>query len=324
MPSAPAAPQDPFGGRVTAFASGRAWHDRPMLSVLFAILTSLSNGTASVLQRRAASTVDSRKALHASLITELVRRRVWLAGIGLVIVAAACQAIALATGPISIVQPIFVIELPATLILGSLVFRRRLPPSAWLGVAAATGGLALALASASPDGGTAGVPSWRWVPALIATGGAIVVLAAVGIRVRGEVRAAAFGLAAAFGYALTAALLKDATAQRHGGLAELFSAWQLYATAAVGVASLFLLQNALQAGSLAASQPMLTLGDALLSTVFGVVLFSESVRLGWWLVPEVIGVGAIAFGCVLLAHNLPTAAPEQTPAVPEPAVPPNR
>lgn len=281
-----------------------------MLSILFAVLTSLSNGTASVLQRKAAATVDSRKALHASLIAELVRRRVWLAGIGLVIVAAACQAVALATGPISVVQPIFVIELPATLVLGSFVFRHRLPRSAWLGVAAVTGGLAVALASASPDGGTAGVPNWRWVPALIATGGALAVLVAVGLRVRGEFRAAAFGLAAAFGYALTAALLKDATAQRHGGLAELFGAWQVYATAVVGVTSLFLLQNALQAGSLTASQPMLTLGDALLSTVFGVVLFSESVRLGWWIVPEAVGVTAIGVGVVLIARHLPAEAPE--------------
>ncbi|UGQ12354.1 DMT family transporter [Yinghuangia sp. ASG 101] len=281
-----------------------------MLSIFFAVLTSLSNGTASVLQRRAAATVDPRKALHASLIGALLRRRVWLAGIGLVIVAAACQAIALATGPISIVQPIFVIELPATLILGSFVFHRRLPRSAWLGVAAVTGGLAVALASAAPSGGTAGVPWLRWPPALIGTGGAIVLLVTTGLRARGEFRAAAFGLAAAFGYALTAALLKDATAQRHGGVGELFAAWQLYATAAVGVTSLFLLQNALQAGSLAASQPMLTLGDALLSTAFGVVLFSEHVRLGWWLVPELFGIGAIGVGCVLLARHLPTGTPK--------------
>lgn len=81
-----------------------------MISVLFAILTAISNGAASVLQRRAARTVPDSEAMHLSLIGHLLRQRVWLAGIGLVIVAAVCQAVALATGPIALVQPIFVIE----------------------------------------------------------------------------------------------------------------------------------------------------------------------------------------------------------------------
>ena len=43
------------------------------------------------------------------IIADLIRRRVWLAGIGMVIVAAVAQAAALATGPIALVQPIFII-----------------------------------------------------------------------------------------------------------------------------------------------------------------------------------------------------------------------
>lgn len=276
-----------------------------VVCVIFAILTSLSNGTASVLQRRAAMTVGDDKALHVSLIGALLRRPVWLAGIFLVVLAAAFQAVALATGPISVVQPIFVIELPGTILLGAWVFRRGLGHGTWWAIAAVTGGLALGLAAAAPSGGTAGVPGWHWGPALVGTGGAILVLTAAGIRFPGEPRAALFGLAAAFGYALTAALLKDATAQRHGGIAHLATSWQVYATAAVGLGAVFLLQNALQAGSLVASQPMLTLGDALLSTVFGVVLFSEHIRLGWWLLPEIVALAAIAAGCAALARQLP-------------------
>jgi hypothetical protein len=78
-----------------------------VVSVLFALFTALSNGTASVLQRIAASTTPPGRALHPSLFGYLIRRKVWLAGIGLVMVAAVCQAIALATGPAALVQPIF-------------------------------------------------------------------------------------------------------------------------------------------------------------------------------------------------------------------------
>ncbi|MEV7866946.1 DMT family transporter [Streptomyces sp. NPDC088124] len=275
-----------------------------MISVLFAVLTALSNGSASVLQRRAAATVPDSQAMRLSLIGRLLGKPVWLAGIGLVLVAAVCQAVALATGPIAVVQPIFVIELPATLLIAGRLFKVRLPRSVWRGAAAVTGGLALGLASADPGGGSETVHGTAWILALPLTGlfEALVILWA--LRLRGNPRAALLGLAAACGYALTAALMKDAVARLDsGGAGALFTSWQLYGMAVAGVGALFLLQNALQAGSLAASQPMLTLGDALISIAYGVTLFGESVRTGWWLLPELAAIGLIAAGCVVLARS---------------------
>ncbi|KIF73735.1 membrane protein [Streptomyces sp. 150FB] len=276
-----------------------------MISVLFAVLTAISNGSASVLQRRAASHVPDSEAMHLSLIKHLLRQKVWLGGICLVIVAAVCQAVALATGAIAVVQPIFVIELPSTLLIASYVFRTRLPRKAWLGVAAVTCGLALGMGSAAPGGGTQTVDGVAWIPALIATVVFEAILIIWAQRVRGNLRAALFGLAAACGYALTAALMKDAVARLDDGdgVVALFASWQLYATAVAGIGALFLLQNALQAGVLAASQPMLTLGDALISITYGVMLFSENLRTGWWVLPELIAVGLIAAGCTELARS---------------------
>lgn len=88
-----------------------------------------------------------------------------------------------------------------------------------------------------------------------------------------------------------------------GGAAALMTSWQLYATAAAGVGSLFLLQNALQAGTLVAVQPMLTLGDAVISILYGVTLFGEHLRTGWWLLPELVALTLIARGCVQLARS---------------------
>ncbi|MER5500685.1 DMT family transporter [Streptomyces sp. NPDC002466] len=276
-----------------------------MISVLFAVLTAFSNGAASVLQRRAARTVPDSAAMHLSLIGQLLRRPVWLAGIGLVIVAAVCQAVALATGPIAVVQPIFVIELPATLLMAGFVMRVRLSRSLWYGVAAVTCGLALGMASAAPEGGSATVHGAAWVPALILTGVFEAVLIGAALGARGNARGALLGLAAACGYALTAALMKDAMAQLEGGggAAALLTSWQLYATALAGLGALFLLQNALQAGTLVAVQPMLTLGDALISILYGVTLFGEELRTGWWLLPELLALALITAGCVGLSRS---------------------
>jgi len=274
-----------------------------VICVVFAVLTAFSNAMAAVLQRRAAIEAPADVAFRLSLFSYLVRRKVWLAGIGMVIAAALFQAAALATGPVALVQPIFIIELPLALLVASMMMRQRLPRRTWSAVASVTIGLGVALAAAAPSGGVDRASAQLWVLALIATGGFEAVLLVAALRVRGEPRAALLGLAAACGYALTAALMKQAMAALSQGAGVFFTTWQLYATAAAGVGSLFLLQNALQAGTLVASQPMLTIGDALISVCYGGLLFSENTRLDWWLVPELLGLGAIAFGYIELSRS---------------------
>ena len=276
-----------------------------VLCVFFALLTAGSNACAAVLQRKAAAQVPTERSMHLSLIADLIGRKVWLAGIGMVIVAAVAQAAALATGPIALVQPIFIIELPVTLVLAALANHnrdalRRLP---WSAIVLTTAALGAGLAFAQPSGATAFARDSSWIIALVATAAFLTVLIVTATSTRGEPRAALLGLAAACGYALTAALMKNAMADLNVGAVQFFTRWHIYATAVAGVGSLFLLQNALQAGSLVASQPMLTVGDALISISYGVTLFSEQLRVGYWLIPQIIALGAIIFGCVQIAKS---------------------
>ena len=64
-----------------------------------------------------------------------------------------------------------------------------------------------------------------------------------------------------------------------------------------------MLQATLRAGSLAASQPALTLGDSLLSVILGISLFEERVDLGWRALPEAASLGLVAFACVQLSRS---------------------
>ena len=276
-----------------------------MTSVLFALLTALFNGLASVLQRMAAATAPADKALHLSLFGYLIRHKVWLAGIAMVILAAVCQAVALGTGPVALVQPIFIIELPFTLLVASRLAHRKLPQMTWWAVALVTVSLGAGLAAAQPSGGGTHAPLKVWIAALIVTAIFEAVVITFGVRAKGNARAAAFGLAAACGYALTATLMKTAVANLDKGIVAFLSSWQLYGTAVAGVGALFLLQNGLQAGSLVAVQPPLTLGDALISVSYGVTVFNESISTsGWLLVIQIIAVIAIAVGCIELSRSL--------------------
>jgi drug/metabolite transporter (DMT)-like permease len=275
-----------------------------VISVVFALLTAVFNGMASVLQRQAAASAPADKALHLSLLSYLVRHKVWLVGIVMTIGAALCQAVALATGPVALVQPIFIIELPFTLLVASLMAGKKLPKLTWWAVGLVTVSLGIGLAAAAPSGASDTASNSLWIRALIVTAIFELVLLVIGIRASGNGRAAAFGLAAACGYALTAALMKNAMAALDQGIGPFFSCWQLYGTALAGVGSLFILQNSLQAGSLIATQPALTLGDALISVSYGVTIFGETLRTGPWLIIEIIAVFAIGFGCVELSRSL--------------------
>ena len=276
-----------------------------MLCVFFALLTAGSNACAAVLQRKAAAQVPHDRSMHVSLLADLVRRRVWVAGIGMVIVAAVAQAAALATGPIALVQPIFIIELPITLVLAALANHNReaLSSLPWGAIATTTVALGAGLAVAQPSGATDAAQDTSWVIALIATAGFLAVLIILATGTKGEPRAALLGLAAACGYALTAALMKNAMADLNEGAAQFLTSWHIYGVAIAGVGSLFLLQNALQAGSLVASQPMLTVGDALISISYGVTLFSEELRAGWWLIPQIVALAVIIAGCIQIAKS---------------------
>lgn len=274
------------------------------LPVLFALCAALSNAVATVLQRIAALTVPQSEGFRPGLLLDLLRRPVWLGGILAVIVAGVCQAVALVTGPLSLVQPLFVLELPLSLLVASLLMHQRLPRTGWVAVACVVVGLGIALAAASPSGNRTYVPLDRWVVALVVCGAAMVAFAAAGLRrPPGRTRAACLGAATAIGYALTAALMKAAThILDDEGLGAFLSAWQTYAFAATGLSALLLLEHAMQGGPLVASQPALTLGDALVSLALGVTLYEEHVRAGWWLLPELLGVVLIFVGAVSLAR----------------------
>ncbi|CAM5351742.1 DMT family transporter [Streptomyces fumanus] len=276
-----------------------------VLPVLFAFVAAFSNALATVLQRRAALSVPQSRGFRLSLIADLLRRPVWLAGMLAVIVAGVGQAAALATGPLSLVQPLFVLELPLALLLASLMTGRSLPAGMWAAVAAVVTGLGVALASADPAGGREQVSLARWVPALAASAAAAVLLAGAGLRRPvGKARAGCLGTATAVCYALTAALMKDAMrVLDDDGVTGFLTAWQTYAFAAAGVAAVLLLEHAMQGGPLVASQPALTLGDATVSLLLGVLLYQEHIRTGWWLAPQVLGVALVVTGVLVLARR---------------------
>jgi drug/metabolite transporter (DMT)-like permease len=275
-----------------------------VLTVLFAVCAAVCNALASLLQRRGASSVPESESMRLALVLTLLRRPVWLFGMVAMAAAFVFQAAALTHGDLALVQPILLAELPITLMLAPLFFDVPAGRRAWFGVIGMSAGLAAVLLAAAPSGGRTAPSLTALLLTVVSTAGLAAALVVVAMRLEGSPRAAAFGLAAGTGFALTAALMKQAMSHLHShGIAGVLTSWEVYAMVAAGAASLFLWQNALQAGTLVAAQPAITLSDPILATVIGVMVFDERVRLGGWLALELVGALIIAAASVELARS---------------------
>jgi len=276
------------------------------------VLAAAANAAALVMLRKATEAEVSDPTFSLRVLWLLVRRRpLWAAGIAAQIVGAVLQVIALAHGALSAVQLVILIELPFTLIGARLMLGSRLGAREWSAIAAMTGGLAIVVSTLSPTGGDPfSIGLLTWLIGLAATVAAILGVLALAQRRAPAARTALFGVAAGLASGLTAVLAKAVAVSASGGILALLTVWQSWALAGAGVASFFLLHNALQAGRLAASQPGITLANPTVAVAWGIGLFHEHIQTGWWLAGTALG-GALLVGGVVALSRSPLLDPEQ-------------
>jgi hypothetical protein len=287
---------------------------RQMLNYLLAVLAAVANAVSSVLQRKANRQAPGAHNLSWRLIADLLRTPVWFVGIVALITGFLLQASALGTGDLATVEPVLVLELPLTLMLGSRVFGNHLSRREWLPAVAMTAGLGGLLYGLAPTAGRAVGPGWTtWVAGIGITLLALTVLVAWAVRERGRARrdrrggrmaqAAILGVAAGATFGLTAAFMKGMTQEFARGFGALFTTWEMYGMVVSGLAGMFLMQSALNAGRLLAAQPGLTLADPVVAVAWGVFAFGEHVRGGLYSVLEVGSLAAVVAGAITLSRS---------------------
>ncbi|MBN9110856.1 MAG: DMT family transporter [Pseudonocardia sp.] len=270
--------------------------------VLMVVAAAL-NATASVLQRRAARDEPPSRSFSPQMFLDLVQRPAWVFGVLAMLGGFVLHAVSISVSRIALVQPLLVVELPFTLLLASRVFGLRLSPRDWLAVALQTVGVAAFVGCLSPSGGDPGaVGVGEWLVAIGATAAGVGLLVLVGHRGRSERRAAFLGVATGAAFGLNSSLIAGVGAAVGRG-DDIFTTWQTYAVAVVGPAAFFLLQNALEGGSLVASQPGFTLTNPAVSVSWGLVVFGEQARGGAFLLGGIVGAVLVGAGTILLARS---------------------
>jgi drug/metabolite transporter (DMT)-like permease len=271
---------------------------------ILALGAAFANALVSVFQRKGIELAPADTTLRLSLIRYALRRKIWLAGFGLMIISFLLQAVALHLGRLSEVQPILTTELVFLVVVLAAWFGFSIGRREWIGALCLTGGLAGFLFFADPVEGTLTPPLWAWG----VTGGACV--GAMGVSVllamRGPRwwRAAMFGTAAAISFAFTAACTKVVSGYAASDWAMVYRHWETYALAVFGALAVFLTQNAIHAGPIVASQSTVVLVDPLASILVGVSLFGDDLRTnGAWGPLEALSLLVMFVGAVVLAHS---------------------
>jgi drug/metabolite transporter (DMT)-like permease len=246
-----------------------------VIAVAAALAAAASFALAAVWQQRAAATAPAHLALSPRLVLALARRPLWLAGMGAGLASFGLQAVALAYGPLTLVQPLIVTELVFAVPLGLRTGQLRLGMREYGATLAVVAGIVLFLLTARPHQGNPDAPDEVWLVigslVIIATGFAV-----AGARLpMGPLRATFLAAAAGTLFGLQSALLRTITVRLGHDLVHTLSSWHPYALAVVGTAGVLCAQSAFQAGQVAFSLPIIDTLEPLVAILIGAVAFGE-------------------------------------------------
>ncbi|MFD0041363.1 DMT family transporter [Streptomyces anulatus] len=262
------------------------------LSVLLSLISAVAYAAGAIIQERVAATGDN--SWHA-----LLRNGVWWVAVLLNGTGAVLHVVALAYGPLSLVQPLGALTIVFALPMAALFVGRRAGATAWRGALMATAGLGglLALTGNAEPHTLNGPEQVLLASVTFGAVGALVVLARTLRRpvLRSIVLAtgagAAFGMASVF--TKTVAVEWTSGSLRSGAL-------PLLAIAGLAAAGLFLSQAAYRGAGLTAPLATVTVVNPVVAAAIGITLFGEHFRLGVPGTVLALSCGALAAGGLIM------------------------
>ena len=278
-----------------------------LVTVLFALLTSLTNAAAVTLQH-IASTSDATKSKGLRFVVYLIRHPLWLLGWLALFGSLVFQALALHFGPLSVVQPILVTELILALLLRQVWLRQSIRAVTWFSAVVTGAGLVTFLVVTSPRASSYVPSTASWTGPTVVCGVGAVVLVALARAGSPARRAGLFASATAVIWALEATFIKATTdAISSLGVSGALARWPVYALIVAGIAGLVCEQAALHVGPLSVSQPFIVIGDPIVSVALGVWLYHEHLRSGVTHVSiALVAFAVMCVGVVTLTKTSPT------------------
>ncbi|MFE9642864.1 DMT family transporter [Streptomyces sp. NPDC006365] len=284
------------------------------LSVLLSLVSAVAYAGGAIVQERvAAATPDQSYAP--------MRRPAWWAAVGLNGLGGLLHVVALAFGPLSLVQPLGALTIVFALPMAALFVRRKAGATAWRGAIMATVGLA-GLLSLVGTADSQSLDNSQQLAVALATGGAVVALmtAARAAHRHPAVRSVLLAIASGVAFGMSSVFTKTVAVDWTGG----FALGQLPTLAVIGVlatAGMLLSQASYRGAGLAAPLATLTVVNPVVAAAVGITMFGETFRYGSTGTALALGCGVIAAGGLILLTSERISSTERTEPVPaEPAV----
>lgn len=242
--------------------------------------------------------------LRVRLLLDLLRQPRWIAGVALNLFSFVILGVALAFGPLTLVQPLAATDVLFALPLIARRYQRRLTRRDLAGVITITIGIVIFLAVSPPAGGISVPGAIEWAPVFLAVGALSALAAVVALRKTGVARVVWLASAAGALYGLLDALTKSSVGILSAHGAGLLEHWEPYALlGAAGLGALFG-QSAFGAGALSLSLPVIDTLEPVSAVVIGATVFGEQlaaspVQFGF----QLAGGAAAVSGIALLSHS---------------------
>ncbi|WP_336112885.1 DMT family transporter [Streptomyces sp. PTD9-10] len=261
-----------------------------------ALAAAVCFGTATVLQAVAARQAGTGGGGEAALLLRALRQWRYLAGLALDGLGFLFQIAALRSIPIYAVSAALASSLAVTAVVAARLLRVRLTGTEWGAVGVVCVGLAMLGLAAGPEGDREGSDTLKW--AMLATAVGMLVLALLGGRLTGRMRALVLGLGAGFGFGVVEVSVRLIDSLRP---ADLLTNPAAYALLIGGGAAFILLTSALQRGAVTTATAGLVIGETIGPAAVGVIWLGDRTREGFaWL--AVLGFAVAVAGALALAR----------------------
>ncbi|CAM5559450.1 hypothetical protein SFUMM280S_07692 [Streptomyces fumanus] len=243
------------------------------LSVVLCLVSAVAYAGGAIVQEQVAVSSPDRQ--YAPL-----RRPSWWAAVALNGLGGLLHVVALAYGPLSLVQPLGALTIVFALPMAAVFVGRRAGATAWRGAIMATVGLAGLLSLVGSAGSHSLTTPQRWGVALV-TGAVVVALMVAGRAAHRHPAARSMLLATASGIAfgMSSVFTKTVAVDWTGGV----SAGDLPSLAVIGVlatAGMLLSQASYRGAGLAAPLATLTVVNPVVAAAVGITMFGETFRYG--------------------------------------------
>ncbi|MEU6390532.1 DMT family transporter [Streptomyces sp. NPDC046939] len=261
------------------------------LAVLLSLVSAVAYAGGAIVQERVAQTSPES---YAPL-----RRPAWWGAGALNGTGALLHVVALAFGPLSLVQPLGALTIVLALPMAALFVRRRAGATAWRGAIMATVGLAglLALTGSASEDSLDGAERLL-VGAATAGGVLLLMMSARAAHRHPVVRAVLLAVAAGSAFGMASVFTKSVAVDWSGEPFEQLTT--LLAIAALATAGMLLSQASYRGAGLAAPLATATVVNPVVAAAVGLTLFGETFRHGTIGTVLALGCGVVAAGGLIL------------------------